>query len=207
VKKFAIEPRDGFAVNLCCSISLNPSSDEVASLAKLVQDEARISIEGPPDLFDAAPPAPTPAPANGSLPLEPNRDALYAQAEALVRKENRASISLVQRTAVHWLQPRLPAHGAAAGRRCRFPHGRDRQAPGQAHSHYRSTAMNQPKESRRHLRGFAVMDPARQREIAQLGGLAAHREGRAHQWTSEEAREAGRKGAAAKKANRAATGA
>lgn len=43
-------------------------------------------------------------------------------------------------------------------------------------------------------RGFAAMDPARQREIARLGGQAAHRSGNAHQFTSEETREAGRKG-------------
>ncbi|WP_034389103.1 KGG domain-containing protein [Deinococcus sp. YIM 77859] len=43
-------------------------------------------------------------------------------------------------------------------------------------------------------RGFAAMDPARQREIARLGGQAAHRSGNAHRFTSEEAREAGRKG-------------
>jgi len=42
--------------------------------------------------------------------------------------------------------------------------------------------------------GFASMDPAKQREIASKGGKAAHRQGTAHEWTSEEAREAGRKG-------------
>jgi general stress protein YciG len=62
------------------------------------------------------------------------------------------------------------------------------------------------KESRKHLRGFAVMDPARQREIASLGGRTAHETGRAHTWSSEEAKEAGRKGAAAKKARVARTG-
>ncbi|MEI6950169.1 KGG domain-containing protein [Paraflavisolibacter sp. H34] len=43
-------------------------------------------------------------------------------------------------------------------------------------------------------RGFASMDPQRQREIASEGGRAAHQQGVAHEWTSEEAREAGRKG-------------
>lgn len=43
-------------------------------------------------------------------------------------------------------------------------------------------------------RGFASMSKKRQREIASMGGQAAHRKGTAHQWTSEEAREAGRKG-------------
>jgi general stress protein YciG len=38
------------------------------------------------------------------------------------------------------------------------------------------------------------MDRAKQREIASKGGKAAHQKGSAHEWTSEEAREAGRKG-------------
>ncbi len=43
-------------------------------------------------------------------------------------------------------------------------------------------------------RGFASMDEAKQREIASKGGKAAHAKGTAHEFTSEEAREAGRKG-------------
>ena len=43
-------------------------------------------------------------------------------------------------------------------------------------------------------RGFASMSPERQREIASKGGRAAHAKGTAHEWTTEEAREAGRKG-------------
>jgi len=43
-------------------------------------------------------------------------------------------------------------------------------------------------------RGFASMDRAKQRDIASKGGKAAHQKGTAHEWTSEEAREAGRKG-------------
>lgn len=42
-------------------------------------------------------------------------------------------------------------------------------------------------------RGFASMDPQRQREIARLGGRASHASGNAHEFTSEEARAAGRK--------------
>jgi general stress protein YciG len=38
------------------------------------------------------------------------------------------------------------------------------------------------------------MDPARQREIASKGGRAAHAKGTAHEWSSDEARVAGRKG-------------
>jgi uncharacterized protein len=43
-------------------------------------------------------------------------------------------------------------------------------------------------------RGFASMDRIKQREIASKGGKAAHQKGTAHEWTSEEARDAGRKG-------------
>lgn len=43
-------------------------------------------------------------------------------------------------------------------------------------------------------RGFASMDPAKQREIASKGGRAAHEKGTAHEWSSDEARNAGKKG-------------
>ena len=43
-------------------------------------------------------------------------------------------------------------------------------------------------------RGFASMDGDKQRQIASKGGKAAHEKGTAHEFTSEEAREAGRKG-------------
>ncbi|AEL08061.1 stress-induced protein [Xanthomonas campestris] len=43
-------------------------------------------------------------------------------------------------------------------------------------------------------RGFASMDEDKQREIASKGGKAAHASGNAHEFDSEEAREAGRKG-------------
>lgn len=43
-------------------------------------------------------------------------------------------------------------------------------------------------------RGFASMDEEKQREIASRGGKAAHEKGTAHEFNTEEAREAGRKG-------------
>ena len=49
-------------------------------------------------------------------------------------------------------------------------------------------------ERTRSRRGFAAMDPERQRQIASEGGRAAHMQGTAHKWTSEESRIAGRKG-------------
>jgi general stress protein YciG len=54
------------------------------------------------------------------------------------------------------------------------------------------TEMNPP--ARKERRGFASMSPEKQREIASKGGRAAHAKGTAHEWTSEEARVAGRKG-------------
>jgi uncharacterized protein len=47
-------------------------------------------------------------------------------------------------------------------------------------------------------RGFASMDPAQQREIASQGGRASHQKGTGHEWNSDEAREAGRKGGLAR---------
>jgi general stress protein YciG len=55
-----------------------------------------------------------------------------------------------------------------------------------------------PKKSgisdRRSRRGFASMDPMLVRTLASKGGKAAHEQGTAHEFTSEEARSAGRKG-------------
>lgn len=53
VGKFAISPRDGGVIDLVMCVTAYPSSDEVAQLAKRVQDDTQIEIEGPPDLFAA----------------------------------------------------------------------------------------------------------------------------------------------------------
>lgn len=47
-------------------------------------------------------------------------------------------------------------------------------------------------------RGFASMDPAKQKMIASKGGKAAHAKGKAHKWTSEEAKRAGHRGGLAR---------
>jgi len=49
-------------------------------------------------------------------------------------------------------------------------------------------------ERTRKSRGFASMETGKQREIASKGGRAAHAQGRAHEFTADEARVAGRKG-------------
>ena len=54
-------------------------------------------------------------------------------------------------------------------------------------------------------RGFSSMDPQKQREIASKGGKAAHQKGTAHEFTSEEARIAGKKGGAASRERRGKT--
>jgi general stress protein YciG len=52
-------------------------------------------------------------------------------------------------------------------------------------------------------RGFASMDASKQREIASKGGRAAHAKGTAHEFTTDEARVAGRKGGEAVSRDRA----
>lgn len=54
-----------------------------------------------------------------------------------------------------------------------------------------SSDKRDPAPPRRQLRGFAAMDPERQREIASKGGRAAHQSGNAYEFDSEKARAAG----------------
>jgi uncharacterized protein len=63
--------------------------------------------------------------------------------------------------------------------------------------------MAQNDENRGGGRGFAGMDPEKQREIASKGGKAAHESGNANEFDSDSAREAGRKGGQASGQNRA----
>ena len=60
--------------------------------------------------------------------------------------------------------------------------------------------------SRKTPRGFAAMNPEAQRAIAAKGGRAAHQKGTAHEFTSEEARIAGRKGGEASRGGRRSSG-
>jgi hypothetical protein len=52
-------------------------------------------------------------------------------------------------------------------------------------------------------KGFAAMTQEKRKEIASMGGKAAHAQGVGHQWTRETAALAGKKGGTAKHANRA----
>lgn len=65
-----------------------------------------------------------------------------------------------------------------------------------------SDSRGQSGVSRKTPRGFAAMDPQAQRAIAAKGGRAAHQKGTAHEFTSEEARVAGRKGGEASRGGR-----
>ncbi len=62
-----------------------------------------------------------------------------------------------------------------------------------------STSSNEPQTAPkpRRPRGFAAMDRSKVSEIASKGGKAAHAAGTAHQFTSDEARAAGKKGGVA----------
>lgn len=51
-------------------------------------------------------------------------------------------------------------------------------------------------------RGFASMNPEQRREIARAGGIASHQSGKAHKFTTEEARAAGRLGGLAAQKNK-----
>jgi general stress protein YciG len=63
-------------------------------------------------------------------------------------------------------------------------------------------ATDEEPAPKRKPRGFAVMDPKLVSELASRGGRAAHAAGVARKFTSEEARNAGRKGGAAAQARR-----
>ncbi|MBC9910262.1 stress-induced protein [Chitinophaga sp. G-6-1-13] len=77
-------------------------------------------------------------------------------------------------------------------------HIRYQQLAPSAENHEKSP-IDKPKHSKR---GFASMDPEQQRAISREGGRAAHQQGVAHKFTSEEARAAGKKGGEAVSRNR-----
>ena len=62
---------------------------------------------------------------------------------------------------------------------------------------------NDNKQPPRTGRGFAGMDREKQKEISSKGGRAAHAKGTAHEFTADEARNAGRKGGQAVSQDRA----
>ena len=100
VKKFEIAPSDGGVITLTCSVAVYPNSADVSDLAKMVQDEASVAIEGPPDLFTGEPDLAMDAGGNVVVSLfgQPGEtDSMYDQAVEVVKKHKKPSISLVQR--------------------------------------------------------------------------------------------------------------
>src|SRR5918999_2803856 len=85
----------------------------------------------------------------------------------------------------------------------RFDAAADRERPREVANESRGTSGGSSRaRGGRSNRGFASMDPNKQREIASKGGRAAHAKGTAHEFNSDEARDAGRKGGQAVSRNR-----
>src|SRR5919202_6429242 len=85
----------------------------------------------------------------------------------------------------------------------RFDAAADRERPREVANESRGSAGGSARgRGGRSNRGFASMDPGKQREIASKGGRAAHAKGTAHEFNSDEARDAGRKGGQAVSRNR-----
>lgn len=81
----------------------------------------------------------------------------------------------------------------------------DREATAREQTEHEEAPVSETveKKERRHdQRGFAAMDEGKQRQIASKGGKAAHEKGTAHEFTPEEARQAGKKGGEAVSKNR-----
>src|SRR5438270_2948598 len=75
-----------------------------------------------------------------------------------------------------------------------FEPGNNQQTNLEMNSEIESGARARNNGTRSSNRGFAAMSPERQKQIASEGGRAAHKQGVAHEWNSDEARKAGRKG-------------
>lgn len=75
--------------------------------------------------------------------------------------------------------------------RCDMANQSNKQSSNQSKQQQQSHQGQQQQGDNTSNRGFAGMDPERQRQIASEGGRAAHASGNAHEFTSEEARKAG----------------
>jgi general stress protein YciG len=85
----------------------------------------------------------------------------------------------------------------------RYDAAADRERPREVANESRGSSGGSARtRGGRSNRGFASMDPNKQREIASKGGRAAHAKGTAHEFNSDEARDAGRKGGQAVSRNR-----
>lgn len=98
VSKFQIEPVDGFQIQLTWQCSFQPSKDECAVLAELLQEEVDVHVAAQPDLFGADQQATsvsfTSSAATGD---DGQEDPLFHDACQAVMQTGRASISSIQR--------------------------------------------------------------------------------------------------------------
>lgn len=115
VKKFTVQPKDGFMAEVCFQISFKPSGDEVARMAEFLQEEMAIKIEPANDELDLGPPVRKVAECinniladegasatltfgeEKSIAFGNGSDAIYPEAVKIVLRHGKASISLVQR--------------------------------------------------------------------------------------------------------------
>ncbi len=94
VKKFALEPKDGFKVSVTFAVSFKPSGDEVARVAEFLQDEIDLCLTPSDSELDFGD--------GGAAHSHVNTydgadDELLPAARELVASHRSASISLVQR--------------------------------------------------------------------------------------------------------------
>ncbi len=83
-----------------------------------------------------------------------------------------------------------------------IPSSQNEPAPSSSAAQNGGAPNQAPAPKPKQRRGFAAMDPHLVAEIASKGGKAAHAAGTAHEFTTDEAREAGRKGGLAPHARR-----
>lgn len=105
------------------------------------------------------------------------------------------------------LNPRLASTTIALLRsphRVSSPNNMSHDAESTVSTVSRSTEIIEVETRTRRPRGFAALDAAARSAISRKGGQAAHRAGTAHKFTSDEAREAGKKGSQVTHARRRA---
>ncbi|MGT2505716.1 DNA translocase FtsK [Cupriavidus basilensis] len=93
VKKFSLEPKDGFKVWVTFSVSFKPSGDEVARVAEFLLDEIELSLMSGDNELDFGD-----STGVRTVHVESGADdELLYTARDLVANHRRASVSLVQR--------------------------------------------------------------------------------------------------------------
>ena len=97
VSKFMIEPQDGYQLWLTWQCSFQPTKDECAILAELLQEEVDVAIAAQPDLFGGEQATPSVTFTQALMDDGGQDDPLFHDACQAVMQTGRASISSVQR--------------------------------------------------------------------------------------------------------------